>query len=156
MKPNLARFLFLGVLLAALVFGVNAATNMVGMGDTVSLTWGLVTPTAGDPVVKCGSKDEGGIIGVALDGTAVASATSLIATRGIFNLSVTASSTIGDIAVGDYIYGSVTDGETCTTTLSNSSTSCILFGVALEAVTASTTAGVYSTINVLLRQPSHL
>ena len=143
------------ILSAVLAFAAYAATNMVGMGDTVSLTWSLVTPTAGDAVVKCTAKSTGGIIGVSLDGTAAASETSLVATRGIFDLAVTASSTVGSIVVGDYIFASVTDGNTCTTILSNVNTG-LLFGQALEAVTASTTAGVYSTINVKLLQPSHL
>lgn len=152
MKRNLFLAIFLTVVLASVL---SAATNYINDGDTVNLTWSTTSPSSGDPVVKSQAKATGGIVGVALGGSGTAGENVVVATRGVFDLSVTASSTVGSIAVGDYIYTTITASESCTCVLSNVNSG-ILFGQALEAVTASTTAGVYSTIKVLLRQPGHL
>lgn len=152
MNKNL-MFAITVLLFASVAF---AASNYVQPGDNIVLTWATTSPTANAAVVKCASKATGGIIGVALTGGGTAGENVTVATKGVFNLSVTASSTVGNIAVGDYVFGSVAgDVAVCTTTLSNINTG-LIFGQALDAVTASTTAGVYSTIRVKLLQPSHL
>ena len=125
-------------------------------GDVISLTWSTTSPTRGDAIVKSTSKATGGITGVAISGVASAGETVQVKTGGVVYLPVTASSPVGNIAVGDYIFGSVAGNvEVCTTVLSNINTG-LIFGQALEAVTATTTAEVYSTIKVKLLQPSHL
>lgn len=149
--------LFMMLLALVLVVGsLTAATNYVQPGDAITLTWATTSPSANAAVVKSTSKATGAIVGVALNGTGTAGENVSVATKGVFNLPVTASSTVGSIAIGDYVYTSVAgDVGVCTTDLSNINTG-VLFGRALEAVTASTTAGVYSTIKVLVVQPSHL
>lgn len=147
----LAAFAFVAMLGTLL-----AATNYVQPGERITLTFATTSPSANSAVVKGTSKALGCIIGVALNGAGTAGENVTVQTTGVFNLSVTASSTIGNIGVGDFIYGSVAgDPAVCTTVLSNNSAG-VLFGQALDAVTASTTAGVYSTIRVMLRQPGHL
>jgi predicted RecA/RadA family phage recombinase len=150
------RNLFLAIFLAAVLAGVlSAATNYINDGDTVNLTWSTTSPSSGDPVVKSQAKATGGIVGVALGGSGTASENVVCATRGVFDLSVTASSTVGDLAVGDFVYTTVTASEVCTVSLSNINTG-LLFGQCLEHVTASSTAGVYETVKILIRQPGHL
>lgn len=125
-------------------------TNYVKPGDTIKLTWSTTSPTAGDPVVKTQAKATGGIIGVALNGTATASETVEVATVGVFDLSVTAAAAA--IAVGDYIFVADPGGvEVCTAALTNTNTG-LIFGQALEAIGN----GKTDTINVKLLQPSHL
>lgn len=151
------NFLILAVfVVVAMTSGLIAATNYKGEGEVVTLTWATTSPTKGDAVVKGTSKALGAIVGVALNGAATAAESVQVVTRGVVSVSVTASSTIGNIGIGDYVYGSMAgDKEVSTTILSNNSAG-IMFGQALEAVTASTTAGVYSTIKVLMHQPGHL
>lgn len=153
MKKNTS--IILGIFLLVAFTAAFAATNYVHNGDTVTLTWSSTSPTAGDAVVKGNTKALGCIVGVALNGTAVPSERVSVATKGIFAVPVTASSTVGSIGVGDFIYGTVGGLTTSTTVLSNINTG-VLFGQAMEAATASTTEGVYSTINVMIRQPGHL
>lgn len=154
MKKNRVIIAIISLMICAAV--AFAATNYVHDGTVVNLFWANVSPSSGAAVVKGTSKANGAIVGVALNGRGVAGETGLsIATRGVFDLPVTASSTVGNIAIGDYIYTSMGGAGTCTADLSNINTG-ILFGQALEAITATTTAGVYSTIKVLLRQPGHL
>lgn len=125
------------------------ATNYVRPGEVVQVTWATTSPTAGDPVVKMTSKAAGGLIGVALNGTATASQAIQVATTGVFDLSVTAAAAA--IAIGDYIFvadpGNV---EVCTAALTNTNTG-LIFGQALEAIGN----GLTDTINVKLLQPSH-
>ncbi len=140
----------------ALCAGLMAANGAyISNGDVVTLTWATTSPTAGDIVVKGTTKAGGAICGIALNGTATANERVSVATKGVVYGSVTASSTVGSIGVGDYIYSTITASEVCTVSLSNVSSG-ILVGKALETVTASTTAGVYSTIKILLCQPGHL
>lgn len=153
---NHKRFM-IPILLAVLAVSAAlfGASNFIQAGDRVTLTWSSTSPTAGDPVVKCASKATGGIVGVALTGGAVADENVVVMLSGVFDLSVTASSTVGNIAVGDYIFTSVSGITTCTADLSNINSG-LLFGQALEAITATTTAGVYETIKVRIVQPAHL
>jgi len=125
------------------------ATNMVQEGKVLTLTWSTTSPTDGDPVVKTSGKATGGIVGVALNGAATASEEIQVATEGVFDLSVTSAGAA--IAVGDYIFAAIpATAEVCTAALSETNTG-LIFGQALEAVTASATA----TINIRLVQPSH-
>jgi predicted RecA/RadA family phage recombinase len=144
------------VVAMALVAGVlTAATNYIAPGDVVTLTWAKTSPSKNAPVVKCASKATGGIIGVAMDGAGTAGENVRVATKGIFDLSVTTASG-SSIAIGDYVYGSVAgDVEVCTTTLSNTNTG-LIFGQAMEAITGSSSGDITATINVKLLQPSHL
>lgn len=150
MKTPIVILLFVAIAMCAM-----SASNFVREGDVIPLTWSSASPNAGDPVVKATSKANGAIIGVALNGTSVEGETVSVKTNGVFTLSVTASSTVGNIVVGDYIYTTVVNANTCTCDLSNVNTG-ILFGKALEAITATSTAGVYQEIKVLLCQPAHL
>lgn len=143
------------LILASLALTVFGATNYVKDADVITLTWATTSPAAGAAVVKGTSKANGAIIGVALNGTSTAAENVSVKTDGVFRLSVTASSTVGNIAVGDYVYTTISGVEVCTTSLSNINTG-VLFGKAMEAITASTTAGVYQTIKVMLCQPAHL
>jgi predicted RecA/RadA family phage recombinase len=144
------------ILLVAVIATAFAATNYVQPGDAITLTFGTTSPLANQSVVQTSGKALGGIVGVALDGTGVASENVTVATKGVFKCSVTASSTVGNIQRGDFIYTAVpANAEVCTTVLSNINSG-LLYGVALEGTTASTTAGVYATISVMLRQPGHL
>lgn len=152
---NRYEFLVVAMIIVACAGAAYSATNYVQEGDVVTLTWSSTSPTAGDPVLKCAAKATGGIVGVALNGSAVANENVQVATKGVFKLNVTASTTISDIAPGDFIYGSVGGITTCTTTLSNDSDG-LLFGVALEAAIATTTSPVYRNIKVKLVQPGHL
>ena len=152
MKNSNIMFLIVALMAASVAF---AATNFVSSGDNVTLTWATTSPSSGAAVVKGTTKAGGAIVGVALTGAGTAGEAVTVATKGIFNLSVTASSTVGNIAIGDFIYTSMGGIGVCTTDLSNINTG-VLFGQALDAITASTTAGVYSTIRVMIRQPGHL
>ena len=153
MKLN--RFVVPILMLVAIGFAAIGATNFVKEADVVRLTWATTSPSASSAVVKGTSKANGAIIGVALNGTGTASENVSVKTSGVFLLPVQASSTVGNIAVGDYVYTTMSGVEVCTTQLSNINTG-ILFGKAMEAITATTTAGVYSTIKVMLCQPGHL
>lgn len=144
--------MILALFAAAIAFG---ATNFVQEGDRITLTWSSTSPSSGDPVIKCAAKATGGIVGVALTGAGTAAENVTVATKGVFNLSVCASSTVGNVNVGDYIYAEVAGITTCTADLTNISSG-LLFGVALDGITASTTPGVHNTIRVMLRQPGHL
>lgn len=152
---NFRKLLIPVLMLVAIALASVAATNFVKESDTITLTWATTSPSASAAVVKGTSKANGGIVGVALNGTGTAAERVSVKTTGVFKLPVTASSTVGNIAVGDYIYTTMSGVDVCTTVLSNVNTG-ILFGKAMEAVTASTTAGVYSTIEVMLCQPGHL
>lgn len=154
MKLN--RFIVLFLMIASVAFTVFGATNYIHEADVVPLTWSSLSPaTTGQPCIKCSTKAAGGIIGVNLNGTGTEGETVSVRTQGIFDLPVTASSSVGNIAVGDFIYAAVDGVNSYSTTLSNINTG-LLFGTALEAITATTTTGVYTTINVMLRQPGHL
>lgn len=147
MKRN-TGIMVLAMFAAVIAFG---ATNYVQEGDVITLTWATTSPTAGDPVVKGTSKAAGCIVGVALNGSAVAAESVQVATKGVFRLMVAPAA--GNIAIGDYIYGSVAgDVGVCTTALTNTNTG-ILFGQSLSAATSSTTARL---MTVMLRQPGHL
>jgi predicted RecA/RadA family phage recombinase len=136
--------------LVAMLGTLFAATNYVQEGNRLTLTWATTSPLANAAVVKGGSVATGTICGVALTGGATAGENVTVATKGVFNLPVTASSTLGNMAVGDFVFASVAGNvEVCTTVLSNVSTGA-RFGRLLQAVTASTTAGVYSTVPVLI------
>ena len=137
------------VIVLTLSFVVHAANNYVQPGDTITLTWANVSPTAGDPVIKCSSKAGGGIIGVALNGTATAAESVQVATKGVFDLSVKATG--GAMYVGDYVFAAVGGLGTCTATLDDTSSG-LIFGVLLEAISS----GETDTVNVMLLQPSHL
>jgi len=152
-NPNLVFFLVVLVAMAAVAWA--SASSYISEGKVVTLSWSVASPKGGEFCLKCTSKATGGLVGVALDGTETASENIRVLTEGIFDLSVTASSTVGNIAIGDYIFASVDGINTHSSTLSNINSG-IICGQALEAVTASSTAGVYSTINVKLLQPSHL
>lgn len=128
------------------------ATNYVNDGSVVELTWSAVSPNSGDAVIK-GTTDHGGAItGVALNGASVEGESVSVATRGVFKLPVTIASASNSIVVGDYVYASLTDANTSTTTLSKTSASGTIFGKALEAVTGSDTVAVTQTIKILLIQ----
>lgn len=146
---------FLGLMLVAVAAMLTAATNYVQPGDQLTLTWATTSPTANDPVVKGTNKAGGAIVGVALTGGAVASERVAVATKGVFKLPVIASSTIGSMAIGDYVYTTMGGVEVCTCALSNINTG-IKFGQLLEAITASTTHGVSNTVKILVCQPGHL
>lgn len=146
---NTVLTLALVVLVGAMAWAT--ASNFVKEGDVVTLTWSVTSPAANSPCVKCTSKDTGGIIGVSLNGLGTAGENVSVATKGVFDVPVLASGS--NIAIGDFIYGTLDGINTGTTTLSNASDGHLLFGQALEAATASTTA---QTINVLLRQPGQL
>lgn len=154
MKKHQIIFVLVAFIIS-FAFAGYGASNGVKDGDVINLTWSSASPSSGAAVVKSTAKATGGIVGVALNGAGTANETVSVATKGVYKLPVTASSTIGSIAIGDYVYTSVSGVSTCTTDLSNNSAG-LLFGQALEAVTASTTAGVYSTIKVMIRQPGHL
>lgn len=140
----------------ALCGGLIAANGAyISNGDVVTLTWATTSPTAGDIVVKGTTKAGGAIVGIALNGQATALERVSVATKGVVYGSVTASSTVGNIGVGDFIYTTVSASEVCTVSMSNISSGALV-GKALETVAASTTAGVYSTIKILLCQPAHL
>lgn len=145
------NILVLVVLVLSIAFSAMGGTYSQD-DDRVVLTWATTSPTVGDPVLKCAAKATGGIVGVALNGSATAAEKVVVDLEGVFSLPVVASSTVGNIHVGDYVYGSVGGLEVCTTTLSNINSG-LIFGQALEAITASTTA---QTIKVRLLQPSHL
>jgi predicted RecA/RadA family phage recombinase len=152
MNKNVA-FVITVLLFASVAF---AASNYVQPGDNLVLTWSTTSPTLNDAVVKGTSKAAGCIVGVALTGGATAGENVTVATKGVFYLPIVASSTVGNMAIGDYVFASVAgDVQVCTTTLSNINSG-VIFGQLLEAVTASTTAGVSSTVKVKLLQPSHL
>ena len=124
------------------------ATNQVQEGKIIPLTWATTSPSSGAPVVKNTAKASGGIIGVALNGSAVAGETVSVATEGVFKLSVTAAAAA--IAVGDFIFVAAAGGvEVCTAALTNTNTG-LVFGQALEAVGN----GLTATIKVRLLQPS--
>lgn len=150
MKKNNMMLL---VVALALISGVLCAgTNYIAPGDVVDLTFATTSPLKDAAVVKGTSKAVGAIVGVALNGSATAGEHVQVATKGIFDLPVTASSTVGNIAVGDYVFASMSgDPAVCTTVLSNVNTG-VVFGQALEAITATETPGVYSTIQVRLMQ----
>ena len=120
-----------------------AATNYVQAGDVLDLSWSSAAPTAGDPVVKGTATSSGVICGVALK-TGTTSTIVPVAIRGVVDIPVRA---IGSaIAIGDYVYSTVTNVNTCTASCTNVNTG-VIFGKALEAlVTASNT----QTIKVLL------
>lgn len=143
---------FFAAIVAATVFG-GSSGDYFSPGDVVTLTWSTTSPTKGDAVLKCSAKVTGGIVGVALLGAASATEDVEVATRGIFYLPVQASSTIGNISVGDFVFGSVGGLEVCTTKLSNASSG-LMFGQALEAITATTTASTFETIKVRIVQPA--
>lgn len=151
MNKNILLTLVLAVICIATA--AFAASNYVSDGSVINLSWATTSPSAGDPVIK-GTTDHGGAItGVALNGTGTAAETGLsIATRGVFDLPVTIASAANTIYVGDYIYASLTDNNTCTTVLSKTSASGTIFGKALEGITGSDTIAVTSTIKILLVQ----
>lgn len=150
MNKNIVLMLVLA--LACVAITVFAADNYVNDGSVVELTWSSASPNSGDPVIK-GTTDHGGAItGVALNGTSVEGEKVSVATRGVFKLPVTIASAANSIVVGDYIYASLTNANTCTTTLSKTSASGTIFGKALEAVTGSDTVAVTQTIKILLIQ----
>ena len=152
----------IGILLVVLLVISGAKIMAYSAGDFYqdgevlgSITWATTSPTKGDPVVKSSAKATGGIIGVAMSGAAVAGEATRVRTSGVAYLNVVASSTVGNMCVGDYVFGTVGGLEVCTTTLSNINSG-IIFGQLLDAITASTTAGVNSKVRVKLLQPSHL
>lgn len=149
------RIVMLLIMVSIMITAAWSATNYVQDGDALTLTWATTSPSANAAVVKGTTKAGGAIVGVALNGTGTAGENVQVATKGVFKVSVTASSTVGNIAVGDFIYTPISAIGVCTTDLSNINTG-VLFGQALEAITATTTAGVYQTIKVLIRQPGHL
>lgn len=148
------------ILLAVLVIGAAVASysstvsSYLHEGRVVTLSWGTTSATPGIAVVKGIQKSQGAVVGVALDGTGTAGENVRVITEGVFDLPVSASSTVGNICPGDYIYTTLASGV-CTTSLSNINTG-ILYGVALEPSIASTTDGVLETIKVMIRQPGHL
>lgn len=153
---NLKNAFILIAFILSVAFASIGATNYVKDGSVINLKWATTSPTTGLAVVKGTTKAAGCLVGVALNGTGVAADTGVsVATRGIFKLPVTASSTVGNVAVGDYIYGTLGGIEVSTTVLSNVTTG-ICFGQALEPITASTTHGVLNTIKVLVHQPGHI
>lgn len=154
-NSTLMRSLFAILLVVAVAMASMAASNFVKESNVITLTWSSTSPNSGDAVVKGTSKAAGAIVGVALNGTGTAGENVSVKTDGVFVLPVTASSTVGNIAAGDFIYTSMSGVNTCTTELSNVNTG-ILCGKALEAITATTTAGVYTDIEVMLCQPAHL
>jgi predicted RecA/RadA family phage recombinase len=154
MTRNRSLVLF-GLVLVAIVATLTAATNYVQPGDQLTMTWATTSPSAGDAVVKGTDKAHGAIVGVALTGGGTAGENVAVATRGVFKLPVIASSTIGSMAVGDYVYTTMGGVEVCTTALSNLNTG-IKFGQLLEAITATTTHGVSNTVKIMVLQPGHL
>ena len=151
----LKRYLVPILLLAALAFTAFGATNYVKPSDVISLTFATTSALPNAAVVKGTSKAVGAIVGVSLNGTASAGENLSVATTGVFKLPVCASSTVGNMAIGDYVYTTMSGVEVSTTLLSNINTG-VLFGQLLEPITASTTAGVYNTVKVMIRQPGHL
>jgi hypothetical protein len=149
-------FLVLVAVAASVVIAETYPSNYVSKDDVVTLSWSVTSPTPGLAVIKSTSKATGAIIGVSLDGTGTAGENVQVVTRGIVSLAMTASSTVGNVCVGDYIYASVPATTTYLTTLSNINSG-VIFAQALESYTASTTAGgVAQTIKMKLLQPSHL
>jgi len=149
-------FLLVAVLfLSRLAADATTYSNYAQTGDRVVVTFATTSPTVGDAILKCAAKGTGGLVGVAMNGAASATENIVMLIEGVFSLPVTASSTVGNVAVGDYIYGSVGGAGVCTTVLSNINTG-LQFGQALEAITASTTDGVLNTIKVRINQPGHL
>jgi predicted RecA/RadA family phage recombinase len=125
------------------------STNYKQEGAVVTITWSSASPTAGDAVAKCTAKATGGLIGVALNGTATTNEEIQVATEGIFTVSVVAG---GAMTVGDYVYAAIPSNiNTCTTVLSETNTG-IHFGKLLTAITAASTVSV----PVLLGQPAHM
>lgn len=125
------------------------STNYIQPGKVVTLTWSTASPTAGDAVAKTQAKATGGIVGVALNGTATASESVEVATEGVFDVSIVAA---GAMKVGDRVFASIpATVETCTTVLSETNTG-LSFGTLLEEITAAATV----TRKVLLVQPSNL
>lgn len=149
---NKSLYLVIVLALISIVVTVFAADNYVNDGSVIELTWSAVSPNSGDAVIK-GTTDHGGAItGVALNGASVEGESVSVATRGVFKLPVTIASASNSIVVGDYVYASLTDANTSTTTLSKTSASGTIFGKALEAVTGSDTVAVTQTIKILLIQ----
>ncbi len=146
----------LGIMLLFSFTALFAATNYVQEGNNITLNWATTSPVANAAVIKCAAKATGGIVGVAMNGSAVAGENVTVQTTGIFNVGIVASSTIGNMATGDYVYASVGGIEVCTTTLSNISSGLLWGQLVGAAVTASTTPGVSQTRAVRLLQPSHL
>ena len=153
MKKN---YIALAQLILILIFvSILAAfgATYVQTSDTITLTWANVSPASGSAVVKCSSvASNGAFVGVALTGSTTANASIRVALTGVYDLPVTASYTLGNIATGDFVWTTTTGAGTATTRLSNASSG-ILFGQALQSVIASTNADVFATVSVLLRQP---
>ena len=146
---NIHKLILSIVIVLALSLVVHGAGNMIQTGDVIALQWSSVGCTTGDPVIKCASKATGGIVGVALKTAAVDTNVS-VATKGVFDLTVTSGAAA--IVIGDYIFATVVDENTSTAALTNTNTG-LIFGQALEAISATGTAAV---IKVKLLQPSHL
>ena len=124
------------------------STNYKGKGDVITLNWATTSPTAGAPVVKAVSKAVG-LVGVALNGAAVAAEDVEVAIRGIFDLEVVAAAAM---KVGQTVFGSITTGEeVCTTVLSDTATG-LPFGHLLEAISSAQT----TTVNIRLCQKTYL
>lgn len=143
MKRNVA-FLLVALLFASIAY---AATNYVQEGDVVTLSWATTSVSAGDPCIKCTAKATGAIVGVSLTGTGTAAESHRVATKGVFDLNVTTTSTT-TVAIGDYVYAAVGGVEVGIATLTDDPAG-VVFGRALEAISATSTT---SRINVLLGQ----
>lgn len=117
------------------------ATNKVQDGKLLELTVGS-TVTSGDPVIVGNA-----IRGVAITDYNSTSGKAIVDTEGVYDLSVKAVDDAGNstVAVGDRIYYTSTD-----TPVLSKKKSGKFFGIALEGITAGTTA----TINVKIVQPS--
>ena len=113
------------------------AYNFVKPADIITLTWATTSPTMGQPVVKSKAKATGGgLVGVALNGTGVASESVEVALEGMFNLEIVAGSAM---KIGDTVFTSLTTGEeVCTSVLSDTNTG-IPFGHLCEAITDAST-----------------
>ncbi len=158
-KNIFSKLFIVAIVISALFISLRSdattQSNYIQDGDRVVVSFATTSPTVGDAILKCGTKAAGGLVGVAMNGGASATENIIMQLEGVFSLPVTASSTVGNMAVGDYVYGSVGGAGVCTTVLSNINTG-LQFGQVLEAITASTTNGVLNTVKVRINQPGHL
>ena len=128
------------------------ATNYKGKGDIVTLNWATTSPTAGDAVVKVASEAVG-LVGVALNGAAVAAEDVEVQLEGIVSVPIVAAAAM---KVGQTVFGTFTTGEeVCTTVLSGtfgSAAASVRFGFLLENISSAQA----TTKKVLLSQQTYL
>ena len=141
MKNIIAILSILAVL--ACFVPVDAANNFVQQGDVLDLAWSSVAPTAGDPVIKGTATASGAVCGVALK-TGTTSTYVPVAIKGVVDIPVQAIT--NPIAIGDYIYTTLTNINTCTASCTNTNTGYV-FGKSLETLIV---ASGTQTIKVLL------